>query len=233
MAEKPTIDGLDTSAARERILSRVRAAQGRPEQAKAREEELNFNYVSQKVVGPQPDLGDDLLGRFIAQSERLQSTVARVGALSDVPAAVADYLRDRGLGTRAIVWRSFAGLDWSAAGLQVEARAPVRDDPEPDLVGVTGCFAAVAETGTLALLSGPDTPASMALLPETHIAVVPCLRIVRHMEDVFALLRHERGEPPRALNFISGPSRTGDIEQTIVLGAHGPYRVHLILVERM
>jgi L-lactate dehydrogenase complex protein LldG len=73
----------------------------------------------------------------------------------------------------------------------------------------------------------------MALLPETHIAVVPCLRIVRHMEDVFALLRHERGEPPRALNFISGPSRTGDIEQTIVLGAHGPYRVHLILVERM
>jgi len=233
MAEKPTIDGLDTSAARERILSRVRAAQGRPEQAKAREEELNFNYVSQKVVGPQPDLGDDLLGRFIAQSERLQSTVARVGALSDVPAAVADYLRDRGLGTRAIVWKSFAGLDWSAAGLQVEARAPVRDDPEPDLVGVTGCFAAVAETGTLALLSGPDTPASMALLPETHIAVVPCLRIVRHMEDVFALLRHERGEPPRALNFISGPSRTGDIEQTIVLGAHGPYRVHLILVERM
>jgi L-lactate dehydrogenase complex protein LldG len=233
MAEKPTIDGLDTSAARERILSRVRAAQGRPEQAKAREEELNFNYVSQKVVGPQPDLGDDLLGRFIAQSERLQSTVARVGALSDVPAAVADYLRDRGLGTRAIVWKSFAGLDWSAAGLQVEARAPVRDDPVPDLVGVTGCFAAVAETGTLALLSGPDTPASMALLPETHIAVVPCLRIVRHMEDVFALLRHERGEPPRALNFISGPSRTGDIEQTIVLGAHGPYRVHLILVERM
>ena len=233
MAENPTIDGLDTSAARERILSRVRAAQGRPEQAKAREEELNFNYVSQKVVGPQPDLGDDLLGRFIAQSERLQSTVARVGALSDVPAAVADYLRDRGLGTRAIVWKSFAGLDWSAAGLQVEARAPVRDDPEPDLVGVTGCFAAVAETGTLALLSGPDTPASMALLPETHIAVVPCLRIVRHMEDVFALLRHERGEPPRALNFISGPSRTGDIEQTIVLGAHGPYRVHLILVERM
>ena len=233
MAEKPTIDGLDTSAARARILSRVRAAQGRPEQAKAREEELNFNYVSQKVAGPQPDVGDDLLGRFIGQSERLQSTVARVGALSDVPAAVADYLRGRGLGTRAIVWKSFAGLDWSAAGLQVEARAPVRDDPEPDLVGVTGCFAAVAETGTLALLSGPDTPASMALLPETHIAVVPCLRIVRHMEDVFALLRHERGEPPRALNFISGPSRTGDIEQTIVLGAHGPYRVHLILVERM
>ncbi|MEN9759143.1 MAG: hypothetical protein RLZZ281_549, partial [Pseudomonadota bacterium] len=233
MSEKPTIEGLDTAAARERILSRVRAAQGRPEQAKAREEELNYNYVSQKVVGPQPDVGDDLLGRFVEQSERLQSTVDRVSSLADVPSAVARYLKDRGLGRRAIAWKSFATLDWAAAGLEVEARAPVRDEPAPDLVGVTGCFAAIAETGTLALLSGPDTPASMALLPETHIAVVPCLRIVRHMEDVFALLRHERGEPPRALNFISGPSRTGDIEQTIVLGAHGPYRVHLILVERM
>ena len=82
------------------------------------------------------------------------------------------------------------------------------------------------------LLSGPETPASMALLPETHIAVVPVSRIVAHMEDGFDLMRSERVEPARAINFISGPSRTGDIEQTIVLGAHGPYRVHLIVVEQ-
>ena len=183
------------------------------------------------MVGPQPPIDDDLVARFVAQSERLQTTVAKVQGLEDVPAAVAHYLHERGLGTRAVIWESFSGLEWAGAGLAVEARAPVRDEPEPDLIGVTGCFAAIAETGTLALLSGPQTPASMALLPETHIAVVPRSRIVRYMEDVFALLRHERGEPPRALNFISGPSRTGDIEQTIVLGAHGPYRVHLVIVE--
>ena len=50
------------------------------------------------------------------------------------------------------------------------------------------------------------------------------------MEDAFAMVRAELGDMPRALNFISGPSRTGDIEQTIVLGAHGPCRVHLILI---
>lgn len=230
MSDKPPLHGLDTQASRQRILSRIRAAQGRPAQAKDREEELNINYVAQKPIGPQPDIGADLPARFIAQSEKLQSTVAQVAQLSDVPAAVAEYLQSRGLGIQAVTWTALADLPWSAAGLQVQARAPVRDDPAPDLVGITGCFVAIAETGTLAMLSGPDTPASMALLPETHIAVVPRSRIVAYMEDAFALLRHERGAPPRALNFISGPSRTGDIEQTIVLGAHGPYRVHLVIV---
>ena len=68
------------------------------------------------------------------------------------------------------------------------------------------------------------------LLPETHIAVIPRSRIVTGMEDAWALLRRERGALPRAVNFISGPSRTADIEQTVVLGVHGPYRVHILLV---
>jgi L-lactate dehydrogenase complex protein LldG len=81
------------------------------------------------------------------------------------------------------------------------------------------------------LLSGPETYSSAALLPETHIALLPVSRIVGSMEEAFALAKQERGELPRATNFISGPSRTGDIEQTIVLGAHGPYRVHVILID--
>ena len=80
------------------------------------------------------------------------------------------------------------------------------------------------------VVSGPATPAAVSLLPETHIAIVPVARIVKHMEDGWALARAELGQLPRLVNFISGPSRTGDIDQTIVLGAHGPYRVHMILV---
>ena len=110
--------------------------------------------------------------------------------------------------------------------MQVEFRPPHNED----MVGITGAFCAVAETGSLMLLSGPQTYSSASLLPETHIAVVPASRIVGAMEDAFALARAEHGELPRAVNIISGPSRTGDIEQTIVLGAHGPYRVHVILV---
>ena len=117
----------------------------------------------------------------------------------------------------------------------MEAHAPKRDESNgADLVGITGCYCALAETGTLVLLlPGAQTIASTHLLPETHIAIVRASRIVAGMEDAFALLRAERpgtaAMMPRAINMVSGPSRTGDIEQTIVLGAHGPYRVHIIV----
>jgi L-lactate dehydrogenase complex protein LldG len=127
---------------------------------------------------------------------------------------------------RAVGWPLITGHPWAEAGIALEGRGAV----DADLVGVTGCYCALAETGTLMLLSGAATPGSVSLLPETHIAVVAASRIVAGMEDAWNLARTEHGKLPRAVNFISGPSRTGDIEQTIVLGAHGPYRVHVVLV---
>ena len=130
------------------------------------------------------------------------------------------------LGPRCVGWPEFAALDWHAAGIEYDNRAANADD----LVGLTGCFCAIGETGTLLLLGAPATPKATALLPETHICVVKKSRIVPTMEDAFSLMRMEAGEPPRATFFVSGPSRTADIEQTIVIGAHGPYRVHVILI---
>lgn len=217
---------MDTSAARAAIFSRIRQAQNRPEQPTQAELDQVRQYLDQHAAGPRPDLGADLVARFRQQAERTSQTLDRVESLDEVPAAVARYLSGLSLTKQAIAWRTLDGLPWQEAGIAVEFRKPVNED----LVGVTGCFCAVAETGTLMLLSGPDTFSSAALLPETHVAIVPESRIVGSIEDAFALAKKERGELPRATNFISGPSRTGDIEQTIVLGAHGPYRVHVILV---
>lgn len=217
---------MDTSAARAAIFSRIRQAQNRPEQPTQAELDQVRQYLDQHAPGPRPDLGADLVARFRQQAERTSQTLDRVESLDEVPAAVARYLSGLNLTKQAIAWRTLDGLPWQEAGIAVEFRKPVNED----MVGVTGCFCAVAETGTLMLLSGPDTFSSAALLPETHVAIVPESRIVGSIEDAFALAKKERGELPRATNFISGPSRTGDIEQTIVLGAHGPYRVHVILV---
>jgi L-lactate dehydrogenase complex protein LldG len=222
-------NAMDTSAARRNILARIRAASGRPVEPEAAERQAVADYLERRPVGPRPELPGDregLTARFIDEARLMASTVDQVEALEDVPAAAARYLAQLGLPPRAVGWATLAGLPWSPAGLEIEFRLP----ENADLVGITGCFCATAETGSLVLLSGPETAASMALLPETHIAVVPASRIVAGHEEAFALMRLERGELPRAVNFVSGPSRTGDIEQTIVLGAHGPYRVHAIVV---
>ncbi|KVW05058.1 hypothetical protein WK91_35420 [Burkholderia cepacia] len=217
---------MDTSAARRQILARIRAAQGRAAEPDAAERDGVADYLARHPEGPRPPAPADLVAAFVDEAARLSTTVDEVAALADVPAAAARYLSAHGLPTQAVAWRTLADFDWAGAGLSVECRKP-RDG---DLVGLTGCFCATAETGSLVLLSGPDTYASASLLPETHIAIVPASRIVAGHEDAFALIRAERGELPRAVNFVSGPSRTGDIEQTIVLGAHGPYRVHVIVV---
>jgi L-lactate dehydrogenase complex protein LldG len=94
----------------------------------------------------------------------------------------------------AVVQPALAALDWAGAGLTVEARG-ARD---ADLVGITGCFCAVAETGTLMMCSSPDTPAAVSLLPETHIAVVQAARIVPYMEDAWNLARKPNSAACRA-----------------------------------
>jgi L-lactate dehydrogenase complex protein LldG len=217
---------MDTTAARRSILARIRAAQGRGATPDESEREAVADYLDRHPEGPRPPLEDDLVARFVREARKMSSTVDEVADLAAVPAAAQRYLAQGGLTTQAVAWQTLDSLDWAAAGLSVEFRKP----EDRDLVGLTGCFCATAETGTLVLLSSPQTWASGALLPETHIAVVPASRIVAGHEDAFALIRAERGELPRAVNFVSGPSRTGDIEQTIILGAHGPYRVHVIVV---
>ncbi len=211
---------------REDILGRVRRNIGRDaDNAPVARGEIDA-WLAERRQGPRPTAAGDLLARFREKSEALSTSVDIVAEWSAVPTAVARYLAERNLPTTVVGWPLLSGHDWAAAGIAFEGRG-ARD---ADLVGITGAFCAIAETGTLTLLSGHDTPASVSLLPETHIAVVAASRIVPGMEEAWTLVRALGEAPPRAVNFISGPSRTGDIEQTIVLGAHGPYQVHVIVV---
>jgi L-lactate dehydrogenase complex protein LldG len=213
-------------SARETILARIRAKQEKPAVPWEAEREAVRAYIAAHPQSPRPASDWDVLPRFRERALGLASTVDEVESLEAVPAAVARYLKAGSLPLAAACWAEFARLDWWTAGIAVEARAALDSDP----VGISGAYCAIAETGTLVTLSGVPTPASTSLLPETHIAIVSAARIVRGMEEAWRLMRDELGLLPRAVNFISGPSRTADIEQTVTLGAHGPYRVHVILV---
>ena len=225
------IDGNATS--REAILASVRSALGKDgsrDDARA----AARAYVAARAQGPRPSMPVDLVDRFLVRAVDMQSTVERLSSLAQLPAAVARYIDALDLpptlasqkSRRGVCWPELADLDWAGAGLDI-APQPTRGD---DRLGITGTFCAIAETGTLVITTGAATPSATMLLPDTHVAVVHADRIVAGMEEAFALVRAERPGMPRAVNLVSGPSRTGDIEQTIVLGAHGPFRVHIVVV---
>lgn len=214
-------------SARENILARIRANSRRSGTTSAAERAAARSTMERHERGPQPSIAlREPIQHFIDECSRLKTTVQEVANVDAIPQEVARYLALESLTTNLAGWPEFAALDWAAAGLTFDNR-PANGD---DLVGVTGCYCAIGETGTVLLLGARDTPKVTALLPETHLCVVKKSRIVATMEDAFAMMRKEVGEPPRATFFISGPSRTADIEQTIVIGAHGPYRVHVILL---
>ena len=223
----------DNRGARDAVLGRVRKALGKTGDRAAARAEAEA-YVAAHGHGPRPPMPADLVLRFVQRAVDMDSTVERLGDRRDIPAAVARYLDALELSPalaaqkshRGVCWPEFADLDWAGAGLEIEARPTAGDDR----LGITGSFCAIAETGTLVVLSGAATPTATTLLPDTHVAVVRADRVVAGMEEAFALVRSERGRLPRAVNLISGPSRTGDIEQTIALGAHGPYRVHIVVL---
>lgn len=214
-------------SARDRILARLRgaarASPGAPRAAAVAEP------LAARRVNARPSIDGDIAARFRGHALKLSSTLAEVAHMQDVPAATAAYLRERALPMQAVCWPALAALDWARHGVAIEAR-PAR---ESDKVGITEVFCAIAETGTLMTLSGEHSPPAASLLPETHIAVLRTSQIVPAMEEAWQRLRNTYGVVdgmPRAVNFISGPSRTADIEQTLTFGAHGPYRVHVLLV---
>jgi L-lactate dehydrogenase complex protein LldG len=116
------------------------------------------------------------------------------------------------------------------------ARRRHREEAAQAQIGVTGADIVLAETGTLILLSGDGRPRSTSLLPDTHIAVFDRSRLVESLEQVGVLLEALHVDPARSMtgamiNFITGPSRTADIELTLTRGVHGPKDVHAIFVE--
>jgi L-lactate dehydrogenase complex protein LldG len=167
---------------------------------------------------------------FVAEAERVQAQVARVKSHADVPQAVAQYLARHNIEPRLKCAPDslIRSVPWSKhPALTVAEGKGEANDP----VGVTGALAAVAETGTLVLASGPESPATLALVPPTHVAIVPVDRLVGTYEEAWKTLRARSAKSPRVVNWITGPSRTADIEQTLLLGAHGPQRLFIVLVD--
>jgi L-lactate dehydrogenase complex protein LldG len=173
---------------------------------------------------------------FIRNVEKEFGTVERIADLAAVPGAITDYLAAQNLPARLVMapHPELEGLDWSSRPMLSRDTRRAQDG---DQVSLQHAWAAVAETGTLFFPSDPARPATLNLLPDTEIVLLRASAIVGAYEEAWDRLRAERrdaltgGWMPRNLMLVTGPSRSADIEQTLELGAHGPRRLHILLVE--
>jgi L-lactate dehydrogenase complex protein LldG len=224
------------SASRDEILGRVRAAK------KNMIAETDFTAAHKRIQEHAPNLIpkrgslelEERIKLFQNEAEKVNASVIRIQKGDSIPSEVARFLKEHNLPPKIKLSPKLKDLPWKTTLVETEAGIAHGDDA----VSVTAVFAGVAETGTLITFSGPETPTTLNFLPLTNIAVLEASQIYGNYEHVFNALRNRQRENnkaddfmPRTLNFITGPSRSADIEQTLLLGAHGPQRLHIIVVD--
>ncbi|OAD23320.1 protein containing DUF162 [Candidatus Thiomargarita nelsonii] len=197
--------------ARESILKNIR---------QGCDEEVVKSLVEDFVV---EDLGESLICSFINKLESVAGTVELIPNAKEIPFVVSEFLQLHNLPQKVVVDARLKSLPWPNK-LRLAFRAAQADD----VVSVCSAFAGIAETGSVVLLSSPDSPTTLNFLPDNHIVILRKDNLVAQIEEVWGRL----DSMPRSINIITGPSRTADIEQTLQLGAHGPRRLHVILVDR-
>lgn len=186
----------------------------------------------QSGIVPQVDADPERLKTRFVEKARLAAASAEVVARPQVGEAISRWLREHNLPQqlRHGMDERLAAIRWPEHG---GPQIAIGRSDGSDLTGLSHAFAGVAETGTLMLVSGQDNPTTLNFLPENHIVLVEAKDIAANYETVWSRLREKYGEGrlPRTVNMVTGPSRSADIEQTLILGAHGPVRLHILVVE--
>ncbi len=220
---------------RDRILGAVRGAlKAEPKDAKriAAVRQRIDTHKSNLIPERARKADQERITLFMEYLEGQGVDIRRADGNDAVPKLVANYLRDNNLpatiktGTDPVLGE----MPWDRVPALQRHEGQVIGD---DQVAMSRALTGAAETGTLFLVSGPDNPTTHNFLPETHVIVIAANDVAGSYEDAWNSLRSRFGQRslPRAVNLISGPSRTADIEQTIIMGAHGPRRLLVVIVD--
>jgi L-lactate dehydrogenase complex protein LldG len=223
-------------SARDAVLARIRLALPRDTGAQAAAEAAVAARLERHPRNLVPARGqlaaEERIELFAHMARAVMADVQRLVGLSEVAGAVSAYLRRHNLPQK-LVRAPEPLLDHAGWESQPLLRVRAGTAVDTDAVGVTLAIAGVAETGTLVLASAPERPTLLAFLPETSVVVLAADWIEPAYEDAWESVRAMPGGVPRSVNFVTGPSRTADIAQQLELGAHGPKRLLVLIVERL
>lgn len=222
------------TGAREDVLANIRRSLGVTGREAPRQAAV-ANRIGEAPRGVVPQRGqldrDGRIALFATRATAAAATVTVLDRSAEIPAEVARFLRDINAPATIRIGDDarLSALPWTETSLEVATGR----SHGVDLNAVSHAFGGIAESGTLALVSGADNPTTLNFLPDNHVVVVAGDDVAGDYETVLAGLAAQYGPQgmPRTLNFITGPSRSADIEQKLILGAHGPRRLHIIVVK--
>ena len=213
--------------AREQVFDNVRQSLAQLDSSVKNYAREEFDRVMD-ADPPIPVVDGLLIDSFIDKHMAVHGTVSIVKNYSEVPAAVSDFLAAHDLPPKMLVGGSnyLAGFDWPE-DWDIEKRPAEKTDS----VSVTDAVCAIAETGTIMLVNSSEFSSTHAFVPENHLVIIDAGQIVRHLDDALEIAssRIENNSP--AVHMVTGPSKTADVEQTIQYGAHGPRRLHAIIID--
>ena len=193
----------------------------------ARDDILDSIRARTRVAVPKPlpyraqPITSDPVASFVAKASAVNTEIRILDREDEIPAAIAEILRAHNLAAR-------VHLPPNSDVTGLGALTVLRDPPGPDDTAVTRAPLAIAETGTLVQPAREASPASWHFRPGFEVAILKASDIVAHFEDALQKLKTQ--PLPPTINLITGPSRTGDIEQTLELGAHGPKALAVLIV---
>jgi L-lactate utilization protein LutC len=193
-------------SARDNILARLRSAEP----------------AGRRDKPPRPLFSGDPLRRFVHALGEASASVEQIRHWDEIPQAVQRYVLAHAIEGAVAVAPALARLAWPD-----DMALDIGTTDGSALLAVSQARAGIAETGSLVMVSAPATPTRLNFLPDHQIVVLEADAILRYLDEALLLLD---ASMPRALNLVTGPSRTADVEQTIQLGAHGPRALHVLLL---
>jgi L-lactate utilization protein LutC len=174
---------------------------------------------------------DEVLSLLRLSLMRMKADLTELSDGDAVPAHVASILKGLGAPRVVVIGRDdgIRAFPWEEAGLKVLEPSSI----ESDYAGVSRALCAVAETGSVVFCSGGQNPTTVNFMVRHHFALIRRDQIVPYLEDLWGMLRtlDSRLRPRRVVNMIGGPSATADVEATLTVGAHGPCRFELLVID--
>jgi L-lactate dehydrogenase complex protein LldG len=218
------------SDAKNQLLARIRAALHRGILSQAAQSALtqSMRHPTRGIIPAYLNTDKKgLIALFIEAARRSASTIAELTSRAEVPNAILQFLKENHLHTTTLqISQDLASsIDFEKYS---DLKIAFENNKREFSVSITSALCGISETGTLMMVSAPKHPTLINFLAETHIVVLATQALVPSYEDAWDLIRAD-GKTPRTVNFITGPSRTADIEQRMLLGVHGPKQLHIIL----